>query len=135
DVDVEVAHYGAKPIENAKAVWRITATSLPPISLRGEWEGRTIPIAKNIPLGKISTDLSKLSPGEYKLTVTVAPASFFKRGTRQIAPGPGVVRGVTYFENEWNFWVFPEANAAIKPINSSGRQACPPSSETDILIT
>ncbi|HXD29717.1 MAG TPA: discoidin domain-containing protein [Pyrinomonadaceae bacterium] len=135
DVDVEVAHYGAKPIENAKAVWRITGTSLPTISLGGEWEARRIPIAKNIPLGMISADLSKLSPGEYKLTVTVAPASFFKRGTPQMAAGPGVVRGVTYFENEWNFWLFPQAHAASKPINSSGRHECPPSSKTDVLIT
>ena len=77
DVDVELAHYGAEPIENAKGVWRIVQGSFEVV---GEWETRTIPIGKNIPLGKISVDLSKLpAPGEYKLIVTVAPASFFTR--------------------------------------------------------
>ena len=30
-------------------------------------------------------------------------------------PGPGVVRGVTYFENEWNFWLYPGAQVSNLP--------------------
>ena len=110
DVDVELAHYGAEPIENAIAVWKIFRGSV--VAVQGEWKPRTIPLGKNFPLGKISVNLSKLSaPGEYKLVVTVAPAPFFSSLDRKIVPGPGVVRGVTYFENDWNFWLYPAAQA------------------------
>lgn len=106
EVDVEVAHYGAEPIDNAMGVWRIVGSGQ-----QGEWDVKTIPIGKNIPLGRVSVDLSKLPrPGEYKLSVTLAPTSFFGAVDRKILPGPGVVRGVTYFENDWNFWVFPAGN-------------------------
>ncbi len=112
DVDVELAHYGAEPIENGKGVWKIVGGSM---EVQGEWEARTIPIGKNFPLGKISVDLSKLAaPGEYKLIVTVAPASFFSSVDRKIVPGPGVVRGVTYFENDWNFWLYPSSNLSAE---------------------
>ena len=115
EVDVELAHFGAEPIENAMAVWRIAG----PMA-QGEWEPRTIPIGKNFPLGKISVDLSKFqAPGEYKLVVTVAPASFFSPVDRKIVPGPGVVRGVTYFENDWNFWVYP-----ANPEAQASQRAC-----------
>ena len=42
---------------------------------------------------------------------------------RKIVPGPGVVRGVTYFENEWNFWVYPEAELAKLPARQKAREA------------
>lgn len=131
DVDVEVAHFGAEPIENAKGVWRILG---PPPPIVGEWETRTIPIGKNISLGKIAADLSTyLAPGEYKLIVTMAPASFFQPVTRLIAPGPGVVRGVTYFENEWSFWVYPGASS-LPAKYSPGAQECGPSRSQEVLI-
>jgi len=126
DVDVEIAHFGAEPLENMKAVWRIG-------NLQGEWETRSIPMGKNIPLGKILVNLSKLvAPGEHTLIVTVAPPHFFGPVDRKIIPGPGVTRGVTYFENEWNFWVYPDApNAAALPPSAE----CPPSSSPDVLVT
>lgn len=127
DVDVEVAHYGAEPIENGKAVWRIVGG---PVDLVGEWDARTFPIGKNIPLGKISVDLSKLpAPGEYKLIVTLAPVSFFRSVDRKIIPGPGVVRGATYFENHWNFWLYPATSDGLES------SACPRARTTDVLVT
>jgi hypothetical protein len=132
--DVEMAHYGAEPIENALAVWRIVAGDHQPAL--GEWGPRTIPIGKNIPLGRISVDLSKLdAPGEYKLIVTIAPASFFSSVERKLLPGPNVTRGVTYFENEWTFWLYPPAEPDI-PINElPGTRDCPHSRSADIFIT
>jgi hypothetical protein len=136
DVDVEVAHYGAKPLENVKGVWRLIAGS---VELQGEWESRTIPIGKNTFLGKVSVDLSTLKAlGEWKLIVTVGPTSFFGAVDRKIIPGPGVVRGETYFENNWNFWVYPAATTTAQiPTNSLGQDRsthhstntfdCPPS--------
>ncbi|HSS20484.1 MAG TPA: discoidin domain-containing protein [Pyrinomonadaceae bacterium] len=126
-VDVEVAQYGAEPIENALAVWKIVGGEGAP---RGEWPARTIPIGKNIPLGKIVADLSKLvAPAEYRLVVTVAPLSFFSSVDRRILPAPDHIRGVTYFENEWNFWVYPAANVAAPA------PACPLTPGADVLVT
>lgn len=130
DVDVELAHFGAEPIENGKAVWRIGDADRP-IAL-GEWAARNIPIGKNLPLGRISVALSKFaSPAAYKLVVTVAPASFFDPNTMKIRPGRDVVRGVTYFENEWSFWVYP----SLSKSEFQGTSTCPLSRSIDILIT
>jgi beta-galactosidase len=126
EVDVEVAHYGAEPIENAKGVWRISRT---PTDLVGEWETRTIPLGKNFSLGKASVDLSKLGPGEWRLSVTVAPATFFSPVDRKIVPGPGVVKGSTYFENSWTFWVYPDGSAP-RP-----QPDCPATPSADVLVT
>lgn len=138
DIDVEIAHFGAEPIENALGVWRIIGAKPDP---QGEWEVKTIPIGKNIPLGKISVDLSKINaPCEYKLIVTVAPATFFDTN-RKIIPGPGVVRGKTYFENEWNFWLYPSpgdgATASFIPASESRAVSgdCPLSSSPEVLVT
>jgi len=125
--DLELAHFGSAPIENGIAVWKIIGGES---DLQGESEARTLPIGKNISLGKVSADLSKLSaPGEYKLVVTVAPASFFTAVDRKIIPGPGVVRGVTYFENDWNFWVYPAGDELGSAV------PCPPSRQFELLVT
>ena len=86
EVDVEIAHFGEKPIENVTPVWKIvdekgkTAAS-------GELTTLKIPIGKNISLGKVTADLSKLSaPQAYKLVVGL-------KGTN--------------IENDWNFWLYP----------------------------
>lgn len=127
EVDVEVAHLGAEPIENALAVWKVVGPTL----IQGEWEARTIAIGKNIPLGKISVDLFKLAaPAEYKLVVTVAPASFFSPVDRKIVAGPGVVRGETYFENEWTFWLYPSSLAGQRV-----PAGCPLSRQPEVLVT
>ena len=135
DVDVELAHYGPEPIEKGMAVWRIVGTSF-----KGEWEPRQIPIGKNIPLGKITVDLFKISrAGEFKLIVTFAPESLFNPVTRTIIEGPKAVKGVTYFENDWNFWVYPAGD----PEESDMRDAtpgvdadpCPQSRDPQLVIT
>lgn len=130
NVDVEIAHYGAEPIENALAVWKIFGG---PDVLQGEWEPRTIPIGKNISLGRISLNLAQFPAArEYQLVVTVAPASFFTPVDRKIVPGPGVLRGSTYFENNWNFWVYPASN---EPVTFTPSAGCPPARNADILVT
>lgn len=127
DVDVEVAHFGAEPIKNGKAVWKIVGGGS--VLAHGEWEASAIPIGKNIPLGRISLPLSNWpTPREYKLVVTVADAKFFGRLDRKIKSRPGVVRGVTYFENDWNFWLYPGTHSPEAP-------ASRPTSSTDILLT
>ena len=135
EVDVEVAHYGAEPIERGIAVWRIIGTRY-----KGEWEPRTIPIGKNHSFGKITADLSKLmAPGEYKLVVTVAPESFFSPVSREIVPGPKVKKGVTYFENEWNFWVYPASDPeehALRQLTSAVEPGdCQPVRGANVVVT
>jgi beta-galactosidase len=134
DVDVEVAHFGAEPIEKAVAVWKIGT------KLKGEWGPLTIPIGKNFSLGKITVDLSRfLPPGQYKLVVTVGPESFFSPVDRAIIPGPKVVRGVTYFENEWNFWVYPaydpEEYDARLSTTTVEAGPCLKARDPDVLVT
>ena len=96
NVEVEVAHFGAEPIKDAKVVWSITDLDNP---LQGDWIPRDVPIGKNIPMGRVSADLSMLrTPGEHILRITLAPATLFD-STLKIRPEG--VRGVNYFENEW----------------------------------
>lgn len=128
NVDVELAHFGAEPMKNGKAVWVIDDPDHP--TARGEWPARDFPIGKNLPLGRVSAELSRFgSPREHTLRVTVAPENLFDANTRKIRPG--AVRGVNYFENEWKFWVYP----ADVPNQFVGNRDCPLSRVTDILVT
>ncbi len=85
DVDVEVAHFGAAPIERPNPEWKIL-DSKGAVVVDGGWTVATIPIGKNIKLGKVNVDLSKLpAPARYKLSVSVG----------------------TTAQNDWNFWLYP----------------------------
>lgn len=91
--EVELYHFGEKPLAGAVPVWKITdAQGVMVVS--GEWPARDIPLGKNIPLGQVAAPLGKLAaPGAYKLVVGLKD---------------------TPVENNWNFWLYPEKpNAAI----------------------
>jgi len=125
--DVELVHFGAEPLDNFKAVWRIDEKFA-----RGEWDTRTYPIGKNIPLGQISVDLAKIKKASgHTLTVTLAPAIMFDPLTGQVRKSPDAVKGVTYFENSWNFWVYPES----VPAEYVATNDCPLSRTRDIFVT
>jgi beta-galactosidase len=95
EVDAEIAHYGSAPITNAVPIWKISDLA-GNIVTQGKWPAKDIPIGKNIVLGKMNVDLTKLTaPKEYKLTV-------------------GLQGG--QFENDWNFWLYP---AQIDTVASS----------------
>jgi hypothetical protein len=84
--DVEIYNFGEKPIAGAVPQWNIVNSAGQTVA-SGEWDSREIPIGKNIPLGKVSADLSKLAaPGAYKLVVSLKDSSV---------------------ENDWNFWLYP----------------------------
>jgi beta-galactosidase len=94
EIDTEIAHFGEKSIENGIAYWKVVDTNGKVFS-NGEFPAKTIRIGKNIPLGKVTADLSKLpTPNEYKLVVGIKN---------------------TQFENDWNFWVYPSKSAASEP--------------------
>jgi hypothetical protein len=84
--EVEIYHFGSKPLSGAAPDWRIVNTSGRTV-VSGQWAARDISVGKNIPLGKISADLSKLAaPAAYRLVVGL---------------------NNTPVENDWNFWLYP----------------------------
>ena len=127
-VDVELAHFGPAPLENAKAVWRVDYD--PPFA-KGEWETTTFPVGKNTPLGQISVDLAKAKAARHTLTVTVGPATIFEPLSGKVRPGPDAVKGVTYFQNHWDFWVYPLS----VPDEPQGSPLCPLSRNREITVT
>lgn len=85
-INIEAAHFGERPLENVSASWKIVDL-MGKTHLQGELAARQFPVGKNIPLGRVTADLSKLpAPSAYKLIVRL-------NGTE--------------FENDWNFWVYP----------------------------
>jgi hypothetical protein len=93
--EVEIYHFGEKPITNAEPYWKIVNSTGATVA-SGGWEARDISIGKNIPLGKISADLSKLpAPGAYRLVV----------GGKH--NWPLADNWASFFENDWNFWLYP----------------------------
>ncbi|HYW70216.1 MAG TPA: discoidin domain-containing protein [Pyrinomonadaceae bacterium] len=127
DVEVELANFGAEPLKEFKAIWQIDDH---PALIEGAWETRTFPLGKNLPLGKVSMDLSHvMTPSQHKLIVTVAPVSSFDPSSGKIRPG--AVKGTDYFVNEWKFWVYPTA----VPEEFRGSPECPVRRPPDILVT
>ena len=96
-IPVEIAHFGEKPIENARSFWKIVGEKGENLK-SGEFLKRTIPIGKNIQLGVISVDLSQLgAPKAYRLVVGIEGMSV---------------------ENDWDFWIFnkPKISPAAEAI-------------------
>ena len=125
---VELAHFGAKPLEDSQVYWRIDDE--PPLA-QGQFPPQAYPIGKNIPLGEIVADLSKAGAGEHRLTIAIGPVGLFDSRTGKLRPGAEAAKGVTYFENAWSFWVYPET----VPDQYRGSMLCPLSRSPDILVT
>jgi hypothetical protein len=83
-VDIEVAHFGAKPLENVKPAWRITDTT-GTIMLSGVFNNQSIPIGNCFTIGKISHIFSEITKAT-KLSLEVS---------------------VDKYSNNWDFWVYP----------------------------
>ena len=106
DVPVEIAHYGAVPLDVATAGWQIL-NAKNEVMTEGRFAVTNIPIGKNIPLGNITTDLAKLpAPGQYSLRIVIGQASHVR---------PGLVGVLPPFINDWNFWLYPARISAAQP--------------------
>jgi hypothetical protein len=87
--EVQVAHYGAKPIEKAVAVWTLAyVDSERMLVASGELPAQTIPLGGGISLGKIELPLAKIDV-PHQLTLRVSLKD-------------------TPYKNRWDLWVFPE---------------------------
>ncbi len=86
EAEIEVAHFGARPLKAAVAEWRVVDSVGTPLAA-GQLPPRDIPIDNGIELGKVSMPLVMLgAPGRFKLVVGLDGTSF---------------------ENDWDFWVYP----------------------------
>ncbi|CAN5460344.1 beta-glucuronidase [soil metagenome] len=98
NADVEIAHFGEKPLPNAASYWKIVDEKGAVVT-GGDFPKRAIPIGKNISLGKVAVSLSKLAaPKSYKLVVGITG---------------------TTIENDWQFWVYPERPTNLSLSNIS----------------
>ncbi len=94
NIDVEIAHYGAVPLQKADAFWTIT-DSTGHTAAHGNWDPKDIPVGKNFPLGNVSVDLTRLTaPCQYQLTVGLEHSDV---------------------KNTWNFWVYPTNAPVTEP--------------------
>ena len=88
EAPVEVANFSASALTNAESTWEIRDANGNTVA-HDSFSTATIPIGKNVALGKISADLAKLpSPAAYSLVVRVRSGS-------------------ETFKNDWNFWLYP----------------------------
>ncbi|HZL77252.1 MAG TPA: hypothetical protein VFC17_00180, partial [Candidatus Limnocylindrales bacterium] len=98
EVPVEVANFGKKILkENMKNMtfWAIEDDKNE-FQVSGNLPATTIPIQKNVLLGTISVDLSKLpAPKQYKLVIIGEPEIIDS------------TLGPPSYINDWNFWLYP----------------------------
>ncbi|MCD7962479.1 MAG: beta-glucuronidase [Rikenellaceae bacterium] len=88
--EIQVAHYGRGPIENAELVWTVK-DSYGQILADGVLVNPTIPVGNDHIAGRMSVPLNSVEKADkYNLEVRI-------KGTE--------------FVNDWNFWVYPELPA------------------------
>jgi hypothetical protein len=85
--DIDVAHFGPRPLPDAVAAWKLVEADGVVIA-HGKLSPTTIPIGNGLRLGTLKIDLAHLKlPGKYTLIVGLEG---------------------TPFENDWDIWVFPD---------------------------
>ncbi|MEQ1761810.1 MAG: discoidin domain-containing protein [Pyrinomonadaceae bacterium] len=93
EIPAEASHFGKDPIANAASSWKIVDDA-GKIVVDGKFASRSLPIGKNIALGDVNVDLSKLvSPARYRLVVSIG----------RIA------------SNVWDFHLYPASTSDWQP--------------------
>lgn len=86
EADIEVAHFGPKPLVGARSLWRLVGDDGQAVA-RGTLAVRDVPVDNGITLGHVSVSLAKLvAPRKYRLVVGIEDSPF---------------------ENDWDVWVYP----------------------------
>lgn len=123
EADIELSQFSADSITTVTPHWEIRREptkqgdlmllNLDAPYAEGNLITRSLPIGQNIPLGKISVPLDKITKaGKYTLTVTI----------------PG-----TEARNHWDFWVYPEDEAPMPKTKAAKRKGA--MMVGDILVT
>ncbi|MCD9185327.1 MAG: discoidin domain-containing protein [Pyrinomonadaceae bacterium] len=121
EVDVEIAHFGEKPLENAVPYWKVLDENNT-VRASGEFPKQIINIGKNIALGKVNADLKKLTgdlgiyterPRNAEEAAVLSGFMYQNGKARQLKLVVGIRN--TEFENDWNFWVYPSKIEAKEP--------------------
>ena len=85
--DLEIAHFGPAPLENAVASWKLVGAD-GKAAASGRFPAKTVPVGNGTPLGTVEAPLAGLAPGRrYALVAGIAG---------------------TPFENDWDLWVFAD---------------------------
>lgn len=91
--EIEVAHFGSKPIKDAIVIWKIVNKNNQTLK-EGKFQSQTIQIGNGIKYGQISFPLHELTRAQ-KLILQVE------------------LEG-TEFNNKWDFWIYPEKLPTLK---------------------
>lgn len=92
--EISLAHAGPAPLHDAVAVWKVLDEGLAPIA-SGRFDPMTVPLETGIPVGSLDVPLGQLkAPGKYSLVVGLEATSF---------------------ENDWDFWVYPQKVEPVIP--------------------
>src|ERR1035437_9086260 len=106
EVPVEVANFGEKILNKHMTFWAIEDENNEFVA-SGNLPATTIPIQKNVLLGTISVDLSKLpAPKQYRLVVIGEPEIV------------NSTIGSPSYINDWNFWLYPAIQNPAAPIDN-----------------
>jgi hypothetical protein len=101
--DIEVAHFGPAPLENASVSWSLRSES-GEIEADGQLNPGTIPVGNGIALGSLNVPLQTVrAPAKHKLVVRIA-------SNEKSSAGPADA-----YENDWDVWVYPAAIESGKP--------------------
>jgi hypothetical protein len=94
EAEVEVSHFGAAPLTDAIAAWRLVDEDGQTV-VGGRLPGKDVPLDSATPLGQVRVPLADLAaPARYRLVV-------------------GLVG--TPFENDWDVWVYPAELSVAAP--------------------
>ena len=110
--EVEVAHFGAGPLEHAASYWTLTDESGRSFA-HGEFPAKTIPVDRGTTLGRIEIDptQAKLAvPKKYKLIVGLKGTPAARTSAKIFGESEAAERGgrsEAFFENDWNLWLYP----------------------------
>jgi hypothetical protein len=98
--DLEIAHFGASPLKDIAVTWKIVNPTGRTME-SGRFETDVVPIGNGFQVGSLAAKLSALpAPARYLLVVRVGPKFFESLPVRD---------KMTEYENDWDFWVYPQA--------------------------
>ena len=90
--DIEVAHFGARPLVGVTATWQLLADTGRVVE-SGVFPARDIPVGNGLALGRIAVDLRTIpTPARYRLVVELDRAA-----------------------NDWEIWVYPNTISTQAP--------------------